>query len=162
MKKNKKMYLIIIIILIIAIIIGIILFKNKPEEFNKTQENIKQSQNGDIDMNNTENAKIEDGIKQNTSENVLKEREIEGIKITDIKLEAQEGLSHFTATVKNDTSKKFDGGVAKITFTNKDGSVYAELEVYIPEIAQGGVNAIDAATTSDIINAYNFSIELEK
>lgn len=162
MKKNKKMHLIIIIILIIAIIIGIILFKNKPEEFNKTQENIKQSQNGDIDMNNTENAKIEDGIKQNTSENVLKEREIEGIKITDIKLEAQEGLSHFTATVKNDTSKKFDGGVAKITFTNKDGSVYAELEVYIPEIAQGGVNAIDAATTSDIINAYNFSIELEK
>lgn len=162
MKKNKKMHLIIIIILIIAIIIGIILFKNKPEEFNKTQENIKQSQNGYIDMNNTENAKIEDGIKQNTSENVLKEREIEGIKITDIKLEAQEGLSHFTATVKNDTSKKFDGGVAKITFTNKDGSVYAELEVYIPEIAQGGVNAIDAATTSDIINAYNFSIELEK
>jgi hypothetical protein len=113
-------------------------------------------------MNNTENAKIENGIKQNTSENILKDREIEGIKITDIKLEAQEGLSHFTATVKNDTSKNFDGGVAKITFTNKDGSIYAELEVYIPEMTQGGVNAIDAATTSDIINAYNFNIKLEK
>lgn len=165
MKKNKKMYLktIIILLIVLIIIIGVVICKNKSKKVNKQQEeSIQQSQNGDIDMNNTENAKIENGIKQNTSENILKDREIEGIKITDIKLEAQEGLSHFTATVKNDTSKKFDGGVAKITFTNKDGSVYAELEVYIPEIAQGGVNAIDAATTSDIINAYNFSIELEK
>lgn len=165
MKKNKKMYLktIIILLIVLIIIIGVVICKNKSKKANKQQEeSIQQSQNGDIDMNNTENAKIENGIKQNTSENILKDREIEGIKITDIKLEAQEGLSHFTATVKNDTSKNFAGGVAKITFTNKDGSIYAELEVYIPEITQGGVNAIDAATTSDIINAYNFNIKLEK
>ena len=112
-------------------------------------------------MNNTENAKIENGVKQNTSENILKDRNLNGIAITEIKLSAQqEGLSYFTATVQNNTSKDFKGGVAKITFTNKDGSVYAELEVYIPEMKAGAKNSIDAATTSDIANAYDFSIEL--
>lgn len=166
-KKAKINFkLIIVIILIIAIIVGIIIFINKnkqQEQVNEQQEEmLEQEQIGQIDMNNTENAKIEDGVKQNTSENILKDRDLNGIAITEIQLNAQEGLSHFTATVQNNTSKDFAGGVAKITFTNQDGSLYAELEVYIPEMKAGATNAIDAATTADIANAYDFSIELEK
>lgn len=169
MKKNTKINwkIIIILLVIIAIIIaGIIIYKNnqktKQEQPENKEEVVQQEQIGLIDMSNTENAKIENGIKRNISENILKERDLNGISITEIQLYAQEGLSHFTATVQNNTSKDFAGGVAKIIFTNQDGSVYAELEVYIPEMKTGATNAIDAATTADIANAYDFSIELEK
>ena len=174
MKKNKKINFknIIALLVIIAIItVGIIIYKNsKKEEQGQEQEKIQEEtaqqestkQIELIDMNNTENAKIENGIKQNTSKNILKDRDLNGISITEIQLNAQEGLSHFTATVKNNTATDFAGGVAKITFTNKDGSVYAEMEVYIPEIKVGATNAIDASTTADIANAYDFNIELEK
>ena len=154
------------IAIFIIIILGVILYKNKTktkqEQNENQQETTEQERIGLIDMNNTENAKIENGIKQNTSENILKDRNLNGIEITEIQLNAQEGISHFTATVKNNTSKDFAGGVAKITFTNKDGSTYAELEVYIPEMKTEATNSIDASTTADIANAYNFSIELEK
>lgn len=167
--KNKKVNFKIIAIVIsifIIIILGAILYKNKTktkqEQNENQQETTEQERIGLIDMNNTENAKIENGIKQNTSENILKDRNLNGIEITEIQLNAQEGISHFTATVKNNTSKDFAGGVAKITFTNKDGSTYAELEVYIPEMKTEATNSIDASTTADIANAYNFSIELEK
>ena len=172
MKKNKKINfkIIITLLVIIAIIIaGIIIYKNnkktEQEQGKRQEETTQQEQTeqiGLIDMNNTENAKIENGVKQNTSENILKDRDLNGIAITEIQLNAQEGISHFTATVKNNTATDFAGGVAKITFTNKDGSVYAEMEVYIPEIKVGATNAIDASTTADIANAYDFNIELEK
>lgn len=167
--KNKKVnfkIIAIVIAIFIIIILGVILYKNKTktkqEQNENQQETTEQERIGLIDMNNTENAKIENGIKQNTSENILKDRNLNGIEITEIQLNAQEGISHFTATVKNNTSKDFAGGVAKITFTNKDGSTYAELEVYIPEMKTEATNSIDASTTADIANAYNFSIELEK
>lgn len=172
MKKNKKINfkIIITLLVIIAIIIaGIIIYKNnkktEQEQGKRQEETTQQEQTeqiGLIDMNNTENAKIENGVKQNTSANILKDRDLNGIAITEIQLNAQEGISHFTATVKNNASTDFAGGVAKITFTNKDGSVYAEMEVYIPEMKAGATNAIDASTTADIANAYDFSIELEK
>ena len=113
-------------------------------------------------MNNTENAKIENGVKENTSENISKDRKLGNLSITDIKLSAQDGVTSFTATVKNDSNKDFAGGIVKISFTNKDGSNYAELEAYIPEIVAGGTNAINAGTTADIANAYDFTMELEK
>lgn len=167
--KNKKVnfkIIAIVIAIFIIIILGVILYKNKTktkqEQNENQQETTEQERIGLIDMNNTENAKIENGKKQNTSENILKDRNLNGIEITEIQLNAQEGISHFTATVKNNTSKDFAGGVAKITFTNKDGSTYAELEVYIPEMKTEATNSIDASTTADIANAYNFSIELEK
>lgn len=170
-KKSKKKVTAIIslLIIIILIIVGVVVIKKIKTSKSKNKENTaeyteKSSEDATdlIDMNNTDNSEIEEGVKKNTSKEISKDRNLDGMLITDIKLNAQDGLSHLTATVKNNTSKKFDGGVAKITFKNQDGSLYAELEVYIPEINAGENNAIDASTISDITNAYDFSIELEK
>lgn len=168
MKKNKKinkkpklLFIILIVIILIAITTTIIIKNNKKQNKSQQQE-IQQDELSLIDMNNTENAKVENGIKENTSENLSKERKLEDLTITDIKLVAQDGVTAFTATVKNDSSKDFKGGIAKVLFTNQDGSNYAELEVYIPEIVAGGTNSINSGTTADIANAYGFTIELEK
>lgn len=163
-KMNKKGIITIIAILVILLIIGVIIYKNNSK-VNNNQSGQQENQDETaslIDMNNTENAKIENGVKENTSENIAKDRKLENLSITNIKLIAQGGVTAFTATVKNDSTKDFAGGIVKITFTNKDGSNYAELEASIPEIVAGGTNAINAGTTADIANAYDFTMELEK
>ena len=169
-KENKKMnkkgiiIAILVILLVIGVVTGVIIYKNNSK-VNNNQSGQQENQDETaslIDMNNTENAKIESGVKENTSENIAKDRKLENLSITDIKLSAQDGVTSFTATVKNDSNRDFAGGIVKISFTNKDGSNYAELEAYIPEIVAGGTNAINAGTTADIANAYDFTMELEK
>lgn len=170
-KENKKMnkkgiitIIISILVILLIIVTGVIIYKNNSKVNNNQsgqQENQDETESL-IDMNNTENAKIENGVKENTSENISKDRKLGNLSITDIKLSAQDGVTSFTATVKNDSNKDFAGGIVKISFTNKDGSNYAELEAYIPEIVAGGTNAINAGTTADITNAYDFTMELEK
>ena len=113
-------------------------------------------------MNNTENAEIKDGIKENNSQKLLAEREVQGLQITDIRLKAENGISNFTATVKNNTGKDYPGGEIIIKFINKDGSPYAELEAYMPDVKNGGTNTIDASTTADIANAYDYTIEVKQ
>ena len=165
MKKKQKrlIWLLLVILLIVIMVTGIIVYKNKDKNKQPEQQQETEQDNLSlIDMNNTENAKVEGGVKENTSEQVLKERKLENLTITDIKLAAQEGVTRFTATVENNTSSDFEGGVAVIKFTNKDGSEYATLEVYVPEIKKGGRNSINAGTTADIANAYDFTIELQK
>ncbi len=169
-KENKKMnkkgiiIAILVILLVIGVVTGVIIYKNNSK-VNNNQSGQQENQDETaslIDMNNTENAKIESGVKENTSENISKDRKLGNLSITDIKLSAQDGVTSFTATVKNDSNKDFAGGIVKISFTNKDGSNYAELEAYIPEIVADGTNAINAGTTADIANAYDFTMELEK
>ena len=162
-KSNSKGIILLIAIIIIAIIVvGTIIYQNNKNTQQEQQQETEQDSLSLIDMNNTENAKIESGVKENTSENISKDRKLGNLSITDIKLSAQDGVTSFTATVKNDSNKDFAGGIVKISFTNKDGSNYAELEAYIPEIVAGGTNAINAGTTADIANAYDFTMELEK
>lgn len=172
MKKDKKtkslnqksIIILIVAIIIIATIVGTIIYQNNKNKKNQQEQRqeTEQDSSGLIDMKNTENAKIENGVKENTSENIAQDRKLESLSITNIKLIAQGGVTAFTATVKNDSTKDFAGGIVKITFTNKDGSNYAELEAAIPEIVAGGTNAINAGTTADIANAYDFTMELEK
>ncbi len=49
--------------------------------------------------------------------------------------------------------------ISIIIFTNRDGSEYARLNGYLPDISVGDSNMIDASTTTDVSNAYDFTIE---
>lgn len=166
-KRNEKK-IIILLVVVMIITLTILVQMKKYQNVKNNDEKLKQQQENQdetvslIDMNNTENAKIESGVKENTSENISKDRKLGNLSITDIKLVAQDGVTAFTATVKNDSNKDFAGGIVKIAFTSKDGSNYAELEAYIPEIVADGTNSINAGTTADIANAYDFTMELEK
>lgn len=165
LKKIKKNILIILLV-IIVLIIGII-FINKKRNIKENEQTITQEETNEfnvnlIDMNNTENAEIKDGIKENNSQKLLAEREVQELQITDIRLKAENGISNFTATVKNNTGKDYPGGEIIIKFINKDGSPYAELEAYMPDVKNGGTNTIDASTTADIANAYDYTIEVKQ
>ena len=157
----------IIVLIIIGIFVGKKLISNRGNETqNQTEkDNLSlilgnEQYAGQFDANNMENAKIIEGSKVNTSSNLLKEREVSGLKLTDIDLKAQDGISNFTATVIND--KDFEGGVGTITFVDKNGSRIEELQVNIPRIKAGNKSNINTGTTSDITNAYDFKIDLSE
>ena len=127
LKKMKKNILIILLV-IIVLIIGII-FINKKRNIKENEQTITQEETNEfnvnlIDMNNTENAEIKDGIKENNSQKLLAEREVQGLQITDIRLKAENGISNFTATVKNNTGKDYPGGEIIIKFINLNIPIY--------------------------------------
>lgn len=169
-KTNKgiPMYRIIILIAVILIIvlIGYMVNKNKSQEGTIKNNQQQTSEQGEqvsevslIDMNNTENAKVEEGIKENTSKKLLEEKEYKGLKIKNIELKAEGGISKLTATIENKSGEDYSGEKVNIVFENKDGTEYARLEAVIPAVDNQKTNEIDAGTTADIANAYNFKIE---
>lgn len=172
--KNKKktitinpLLIIIILILIIVLACVIILKKdNKKENTNQVENNQAEQEVEQempeyslIDMNNTENAKINGGSKENTSAKLAEEKTYKGMKVKNIKLIAEGGITRLTATVENTTTENYEGGGITIIFIKEDGTEYARLEGVLPTIDSGKTNELDAGTTADIANAYDFRIE---
>ncbi len=176
-KKNNKKYtnrplVVLVIVCIIAVGVMYWLKNSGTKEVTKTsssgvsdttisqeEDNTQSGEGALIDMENTTNAKIEDGKKINTSNELYTEKTFKGMNIKDIKLQTEDYISNFTATVENNSGTDYEGGPITIVFTNQDGSEYSRLKSLLPAIKNGETNEITASTTSDIINAYNFSIE---
>ena len=164
-KDIKKIVIpVIAIIIIIAIGIGLFIYINgKEENENKVSDNQVSNQDNQglslIDFNNTDNVEISNNVKKNNSEKLKEEKTYEGMKITDINLEASNGSTTITANVENVTESDFTGRSIVIVFTNEDGTEYARLQGYIPDILKGKSTVLNASTTSDISNAYDFYIE---
>ena len=162
-QKNKKLKAIIILIILIIAIITIYCIINAIKTAS-TKNNDKSSEKETqveslIDLNKTENVKIENNEKENVSNELKKEKTFEGMTIKDIQLKTNEGVTQFIATVENNSGSDYAGGKVVIHFTNKNGEEYALVNGILPSIANGESNSIIAGTTEDVANAYNFSIQ---
>lgn len=165
MKKIKEKRVIITILIIIAIAVALSVYfvkQNKKEEGkSETPEQgaiEEQEVYNLIDMNNTENVEIVGDTKENNSEKLKQEKTFLGLKVSDIRLVAENGLTNFTAKVENIGDTDFKEKTIVIIFKNQDGTEYARLNGYLPDIKKGESNQIDASTTSDLSNAYDFTI----
>ena len=165
--KNKK--LVILLAIVLVIILGVAIYFAIPKNNNNAQKEEQkleqeqvieegQKQYSQINLENTENAKVEDGKKINTSEKLLQNKTIDGINIKDIKLVAENGTTTLTATVENKSQKKINAGKITINFTNSNGEIYAKLNSYIGDIDIGKTGNLNASTTRDLANAYDFTI----
>ena len=168
-QSRDRLFLVIIaLVVIVCVIVGIVVLTKKDDnETNKNNGN--NENNGDeyvdnsvgiIDMYNTENATVANGVKSNTSSKLRETKYVGDLEITDIDLKAENGMSTFTATVKNNSLDDFKSRRIMIKFTDKSGALYASLEGIIGDVSAGDTTIIDASTTADVVNAYDFSIEL--
>lgn len=169
--RDQLFVVIILVVIIAAVIIGsILLNKNKDENNNQVNNTINQSGQNDsnssgslIDMNNKENVEIKDGEKINNSAKLREEKQYAGMVIKDINLYTRaEGMTDFNATVENSSGKDFSSQKIIIRFLNKDGSEYARLKAYLGDVKAGASTKIDASTTADVSNAYDFEILEDK
>ena len=167
--RDQLFVVIILIVIIAAIIIGSILLNKNKEENNEQNNNTNQTEQGQnitnnnsnslIDMNNKENVEIKDGEKINNSAKLKEEKKYAGMVIKDINLYTRaEGMTDFNATVENSSGKDFSSQKIIIRFLNKDGSEYATLNAYLGDVKAGATTKIDASTTADVSNAYDFEI----
>ena len=170
-KENKRLKKV-LVITIIAIVLCVAIFKvldkknikeheeEQPKEFPSTLDMKEHAPL--INMDNKENAKIENGEKINSSKTLRKDKTVSGLKLTKIQIHTEKGLSYFNATVENTAQEDFERKAINLKFKKSDGSVLANVGAVIPTIKAGGKGTINASTTQDIANANDFEIELSK
>lgn len=164
-KKNLRIVLIVIIVLVILAITGVSIYflvknnKDIDELGNKQKGNNEEESTSLMNYENMNNVELIDGEKKNNSKALLEEKEFKGLKIKDIKLEEIKETTNFRAKLENNTDKDFKSCIIVLIFMNEDGTEYARLEGAIPDIPQGKSTILDASTTSDLTNAFDFRIE---
>lgn len=164
-KKNLRIILISIVTIVLVVIIGISIYfilknnKNVDELDNNPEENNQEKSASLINYENMNNVELIDGEKKNNSKALLEEKNFKGLKVKDIKLEEIRGTTNFSAKLENNTDEDFKSCIIVLIFTNEDGTEYARLEGSIADIPKGKSTVLDASTTSDLTNAFDFRIE---
>lgn len=166
-EKGKKKTIIILTLIVIIISIGVFVgVNNYKKDVIENKENSMNNISSEeeegislIDYENTNNINIVDGVKKNDSKALLKNKKFKELDVKDIHLEAKDGVTNFLATIQNNTDKDFESCIIALVFINEDGTEYARLEGSIPGIKKGSKTLLDASTTSDLSNAFDFRIE---
>lgn len=163
--KNKKIIILLSLfaVIVIAIIIAILIkpSTDKKEEQDEVKE-VEQIEfdysDSQVDMNNTENAEVKDGLKIATSERLKEEKMYNDIRIIEAEITATKNRANFIAKVKSDLEKPVQGEIIYVVFLNKDGSELTKLETLFPDLEPNGEGTITASTNEDIANAYDYEI----
>ena len=178
-KKGVKRLLIIIllILIVVAIVVVINVRKNKGENNNQTQNtNVNINEEKKANENESEEETVvvtpskpsiegneyvqeQDGIKINTSNNLKKDKTFGIFTFTDIRIETDDSGSAIIATVSAKSSVKTESKTVNIKILNNKKEVVAELGGYIGQIKPGETITFRAETSTDITNAYDFTIE---
>mgnify|MGYP003378713276 FL=1 len=164
-KNNSRRILISIVTILLLVIIGISIYfilknnKNIDELDNNLEENNQEKSASLSNYENMNNVELIDGKKKNNSKALLEEKNFKGLKVKDIKLEEIRGTTNFSAKLENNTDDDFKSCIIVLIFTNEDGTEYARLEGSIADIPKGKSTVLDASTTSDLTNAFDFRIE---
>ncbi len=162
--SDKLVLAILAIIVVVAIIILIVVNVNKTDKPNNPVDKVADGSGDDVQeptgpvIPGDENVSVNGDVKTNVSE-ALKQTKTYGIyTLTDISLESVSGLSRLVATVSANSSEKVDGKPVTIEFYDKDGKLLDTMGAYIPQIKPGETSTLDASSTTDLANVYDFKI----
>ncbi len=159
MKKKERRNLLILVIvgvIILAILAGV--RNSKQKELGKTQEQEGEQTTQTQQVGEYEQL-LEDGTKINTSEELKKDKEIEGIKISNIQLSQQNGQTVLLADVTNPGQTETDVIGIKIIVLDKEGNEIGEIPGAISPLKAGETKQFNTGITQDYSNAYNFKVE---
>lgn len=162
MKKKEKQFLAILIIAVVVIIGVIWLITNNKKTENK--ENGQKIENNGTTMQGEFTKEENDGTIVNTSEKLKEVREVEGFKLSDVKLEGKDGNTMFKALVTNTTSEKKAGFLAKVIVYDKTGNEIGTIPASITGTADDGT--VEPGETIqmmceidlDYVNAYDYKL----
>ena len=145
-KNNKKMSPIVIItlVLLVAVLIfGIVSMKPGSKGTNNTNK--------------------EEEVKYNTNENVVKDKEINGILFTDIQCSYDGENSILTYKIVNNTTEVINLKEYEVIVKDKDGATLAMIEPNLDqEIKPGESFDTGNAINIDLSSAYSMELNLNK
>lgn len=134
---SRKKIIIAFIILIIIVGIGIIIIKNQNNAIN-TQKQEKQ-----------------------ISQQILQDKEFEGRPVKNISLEIQENASYLKCDIENN-GEQIEKQSIYIVFVKEDNSEIAKFSYMLDEIPANEIGRVKLATTTNLIDAYDFYLEIKE
>ncbi len=98
--------------------------------------------------------KKEDEVKVNTSEDIVKDQVVEGLKLTNTSLSSQNGMATLVTEVSNDTGKDEYLLSFNIYIKDKDGNIIAENFGYVGEVIPNGTSrTITSSWDQELVGA---------
>ena len=98
--------------------------------------------------------KKEDEVKVNTSEDIVKDQVVEGLKLTNTSLSSQNGMATLVTEVSNNTGKDEYLLSFNIYIKDKDGNVIAENCGYVGEVIPNGTSrTITSSWDQELVGA---------
>ena len=98
--------------------------------------------------------KKEDEVKVNTSEDIVKDQVVEGVKLTNTSLSSQNGMATLVTEVSNNTGKDEYLLSFNIYIKDKDGNVIAENFGYVGEVIPNGTSrTITSSWDQELVGA---------
>ena len=169
MKKEKNLFLKIVLI---AIIVGIIVFiimnivKSKNSKEGVGQNNQKQnSESQQVEENAVKEEFVQqtdDGTKVNVGSKITDDKDVNGLKFTNVQLTEKNNQSTLLADVENATGKDIkDYTNLGITFLTKDGQEIITIKGILPPLKSGDKTQFNTGLTQDVANAYDIKIKVE-
>lgn len=93
-------------------------------------------------------------VKVNTEKEVVKDREVEGIKLTNTSLVTTDGVSEITTTVTNPTTEDYKLDEYRITAYDEKGNAIITLPGYVGDtIKAGETRTIKSSVSMDLSKA---------
>ena len=102
-------------------------------------------------------------VKTNTEENVVKDQEVDGLKMTNTSLTITNGISTLVTEVSNNTGSDYQLEEFTIIIKDKDGNVLATIPGYVGDVIENGsTKTIDSSIDIDLSNASSVEYEIKK
>ena len=158
MKQNERI-LIGVLVLILAIVLIVVMVNKNEEEGNAVSPNKVNVEDQNMVDENVKTLK--NGTRVNTSEELVKEKKVDELEITNIELKATGGITTLLADVKNPTNKDKESIKVKVEILDKTGKTIVTLRGKIDPVKAGKTVKLNIAATADVANAYDFKITKE-
>lgn len=146
---NKKV--IIFVAVVVILIIGIVAIASNKDDKDKPAEK--------VDLSNTTYISTKDGEKVNTSEALLKEKMVNGLKFTNIQITTNKnGKTTILADVENTNAEATNLQFVTISILNREGQEMSKVDGMIIALEPGQKTQLNAGVPSSSIEAYDFTI----
>ncbi len=102
-------------------------------------------------------------IKTNTEKEVIKDREVDGMKLTNSSVITTDGVTEITTTVTNPKSEDYYLEEFKMIVKDKNGDVIITLPGYVGEVIKAGeTKTIRSSVSMDLSTAKSIEYEVTK
>lgn len=149
MKKYNKIIYIILLIIILIIILFIVKQNRKDNNVNTIEQEANQGQLVQ---------ELEDKTKLNISTKLNEEKEIDGLKFTNIQLTQQNKQTILLADVTNISENATELKLVDIVFLDREGNEVITVGGIISPLESGEKTQFNTSMTLDYTNVYDFKI----
>ena len=149
--KEKDQLVIILLVIVIAVVV-IILFSSSKKASNDNSNSNMGVQN---EQNNTE---VNGSTEVNNNAGVTEAKQIDDLKIDNIQVKKENGITYIFADITNTGKEKQGGFKIHISMKDENDKEIIGFEKSIPVLSSGEKTNISVGSTDEFVNAYKCTI----